>query len=121
MNSSIRSFLQTDSRLATLRGDVSAFLLAATAAFLLTIGGGWYLAEQVTLPVDDILSSEVEMVGEATPAVDAAATLAASRSQETPRAPQTEWHFYIYSGAPLRDLERYEMHSAWTTDIRDEG
>jgi hypothetical protein len=102
------------SRRAAAGDDVQTFLLSAALGFLLMISGGWYLAGQVTLPVDDLLSSEVEMVAGAGHARAEAMPLAT-----TPRAEREEWHFYIYTGAPLHD--RDSLESARTRDPRDDG
>jgi len=93
-------------------GDVQAFLLSAALAFLLVVGGGWYLAGQVTLPNDDLLGSEVEQVAGASHARARAAVPATDRE---------EWHFYIYTGAPLHDRERRDLGRAWTRLPRDDG
>jgi hypothetical protein len=99
-------------------GDVQAFLLSAAVAFLLMIGGGGYLAAQVTVtPSDDsIFSSEAEMVTRAKPAPPLAPAEAVARP-----ADHVEWRVYIYAGAPLRDREQRGPETARVRIVGGDG
>jgi hypothetical protein len=99
-------------------GDVRAFLLSGAVAFLLMIGGGGYLAAQVTVtpPGDGMFSSEAEMVTRADPAPPLAPTEAVTSPTE-----HVEWRVYIYAGAPLDEGDQRGPETARIRIIGGDG
>jgi len=104
-------------RRSTVLCEVRALLLSALAAFLLVTGGGWYLAQQITPPADDdVLSAELEQIG-------AADGLHPDdlNSVAAPSSPRDDVRIFIYTGPPLRRLERGGPENARISAPRDDG
>ena len=118
MKSNLPSSPTGAARRAALLRDARAFLLSALVAFLLVVGGGWYLGEQIATPPDDILSSELEQIGAASSLFAASAGLgnAAATIDDA-----EEWYIFIYSGPPLSPALDGDLGHARIRDTRDEG